>query len=391
MRKKALLIAMCLCMAVLPVGCGNDAESENGQKNVTGTITPTASADNSSEENESAGTITPTASANNSSEENESAGTITPTVLEQKYIDGVTLGTYFGIEVEAATQEEIDQYIEDARAAHVERVAVTDRAVKNGDITIIDYAGFKGEEQFEGGTAEKQELVIGSGQFIDGFEEGLIGAEIGKEVSLNLKFPDDYPSADVAGADVVFKVTVKEIYEEVLPEFNDAFVQKISEYETTEEYRAFVEEDITMQKKYYTVKDEIIASAQFALYPEESIANTADSMRNEYAMYASYYSMDYDTFVSAAFGMTAEQFDAQIEAFAKEIEEERMVFLKIAEAENLVLSDELYQEKAIGLATYYGFETIEEFEAAYTKPVIEESLMLEYALDTCVENAIVIK
>ena len=372
MRKKALLIAMCLCMAVLPVGCGNDAESENGQENVTGTITPTAS-------------------ANNSSTENETAGTITPTVLEQKYIDGVTLGTYFGIEVEAATQEEIDQYIEDARAAHVERVAVTDRAVKNGDITIIDYAGFKGEEQFEGGTAEKQELVIGSGQFIDGFEEGLIGAEIGKEVSLNLKFPDNYPSADVAGADVVFKVTVKEIYEEVLPEFNDAFVQKISEYETTEEYRAFVEEDITMQKKYYTVKDEIIASAQFALYPEESIANTADSMRNEYAMYASYYSMDYDTFVSAAFGMTAEQFDAQINTFAKEIEEERMVFLKIAEAENLVLSDELYQEKAIGLATYYGFETIEEFEAAYTKPVIEESLMLEYALDTCVENAVVIK
>ena len=372
MRKKALLIAMCLCMAVLPVGCGNDAESENNKENVTGTIAPTAS-------------------ANNSSEENESAGTFTPTVLEQKYIDGVTLGTYFGIEVEAATQEEIDQYIADAQAAYVERVAVTDRVVKNGDITIIDYAGFKGEEQFEGGTAEDQELIIGSGTFIDGFEEGLIGAEIGKEVALNLKFPDDYPSADVAGAEVVFKVTVKEIYEEVLPEFNDAFVQKISEYETTAEYRVFAEEDITNQKKYYTVKDEIIANAQFAMYPEESIANTVKSMKSEYEMYASYYSMDYDTFIAAAFGMTATEFDAQIDAFAKEVEEERMVFLKIAEVENLKLSDELYQEKAMELATYYGFTTIEEFEAAYTKPVIEESLVLEYALDTCVENAVVIK
>ena len=373
MRKKALLIAMCLCMAVLPVGCGNDAESENKQENITGTITPTAAAESSS------------------NAENEAAGTITPTVLEQKYIDGVTLGTYFGIEVEAATEEEIDQYIADAQAANVERVAVTDRVVKNGDITIIDYAGFKGEEQFEGGTAESQELIIGSGQFIDGFEEGLIGAEIGKEVSLNLKFPENYPSADLAGADVVFKVTVKEIYEEVLPEFNDAFVQKISECKTTEEYRAFAAEDITNQKKYYTVKDEIIAGAQFALYPEENIANTAKGMKDEYAMYATYYSMDYDTFISAAFGMTAEQFDAQIDAFAKEVEEERMVFLKIAEVENLELSDELYKEKAMELVNYYGFATLEEFEAAYTKPVIEESLMLEYALDTCVENAVVIK
>lgn len=372
MRKKALLIAMCLCMTVLPVGCGNK-ESNNNQENVTGTITPTAVADSSFDA------------------ENETLGTITPTVLDQKYIDGVTLGTYFGIEVEAATEEEIDQYIADAQAANVERVAVTDRAVKNGDITIIDYAGFKGEEQFEGGTAEMQELVIGSGQFIDGFEEGLIGAEIGKEVSLNLKFPENYPSTDLAGADVVFKVTVKEIYEEVVPEFNDAFVQKISEYKTTEEYCAFAEEDITNQKKYYTVKEEIIAGAQFALYPEESIANTAKGMKDEYAMYATYYGMDYDTFITAAFGMTAEEFDAQINAFAKEVEEERMVFLKVAEVENLELSDELYQEKAMELVTYYGFATLEEFEVAYTKPVIEESLMLEYALDTCVENAVVIQ
>ena len=372
MRKKALLIAMCLCMAVLPVaGCGNKTDSENNQNNVSGT--PTTAADSSSDA------------------ENDAAGTITPAVLEQKYIDGVTLGTYFGIKVEAATQEEIDQYIEDAKAANVERVAVTDRAVKDGDITIIDYAGFKGEEQFEGGTATDAELTIGSGMFIEGFEEGLIGAEIGKEVSLNLKFPDDYPSADVAGADVVFKVTVKEIYEEVLPEFNDAFVQKISEYETTVEYLAFVEEDITTQKKYYAVKDTIIADAQFAEYPEESIANTVKSMKSEYETYASYYGMDYDTFISAAFGMTAEQFNAQIDAFAREIEEERMVFLKIAELENMVLSDELYQEKAMELATYYGFTTIEEFEAAYTKPVIEESILLEYALDTCVANAVVVE
>lgn len=370
MRKKALLIAMCLCMAVLPVGCGNK-ESNNNQENVTGT--PTTAADSSSDA------------------ENETAGTVTPTVLDQKYIDGVTLGTYFGIEVEAATQEEIEQYIADAQAANVERVAVTDRVVKNGDITIIDYAGFKGEEQFEGGTAESQELIIGSGQFIDGFEEGLIGAEIGKEVSLNLKFPETYPSADLAGAEVVFKVTVREIYEEVLPEFNDAFVQSISDCQTTDEYRVFAEEDITNQKKYYTVKEEIIAGAQFALYPEESISTTAQGMKDEYALYATYYGMDYDTFITAAFGMTAEQFDAQIEAFAKEIEEERMVFLKIAELENLELSDELYQEMAMELVEYYGFTTLEEFEAAYTKPVIEESLMLEYALDTCVANAVVIK
>lgn len=376
MRKKALLIAMCLCMAILPVGCGNDTKADNNQGDTDVTVT---------------GTVAPTAAGNSSDAKGETPGTVTPTVLDKKYIDGVTLGTYFGIEVEKATQEEIDQYIADARTANVEQVAVTDRAVKNGDITIIDYAGFKGEEQFEGGTAENQELIIGSGSFIDGFEEGLIGAEIGKEVSLNLKFPENYHNADLAGADVVFKVTVKEIYEEQLPEFNDAFVQKISDYKTTKEYRAFAEEDITNQKKYYTVKDEIIANAQFALYPEESITNTANSMRNEYAAYASYYSMDYDTFISYIFGMTAEQFDAQIDAFAREVEEERMVFLKIAQTENMVLSDELYKEKAMELATYYGFATLEEFEAAYTKPVIEESLMLEYALDTCVENAVVIE
>lgn len=373
MRKKALLFAMCLCLAAFSAGCG-DKQTEDELKSsdmITATGTPAPEADGS--------------------EDKEVAGTIKPVVLDQKYVDGVTLGTYFGIEVEAATKEEIEQYIADALAANVERVAITDRAVKNGDITIIDYAGFKGEEQFEGGTATDAELIIGSGSFIDGFEEGLIGAEIGKEVSLNLTFPENYRSEDLAGAEVVFKVTVKEIYEEVTPEFNDAFVQKISEYKTTDEYRAFVKEDITNQKKYYTVKDTIIKNTEFALYPEESIASTANSMKSEYETYASYYGMDYETFVSYVFGMTQEQFDLQIDNFAREVEEERMVFLKIAQTENMTLSDEMYQEKAMELATYYGYATIEEFEADYTKAVIEESLMLEYALDTCVENAIVVE
>ena len=359
MRKKALAVMLCLCMAIVPVGCGKNDTTEGEQSNTTNT---------------------------------GSEGTTTErTTLEQKYVDGVTLGKYYGIEVEAATESEIEEYIAEALAYNTVQTEVTDRAVKDGDITVIDYAGFRGEEQFEGGTATDAELVIGSGLFIEGFEEGLIGAEIGKEVELNLKFPDDYHSEELAGAEVVFKVTVKKILEESEAELNDAFVQSVSDCKTVEEYRNFVKEDITNQKKYYAVRDEVVGNAEFALYPEESIARTSSGMMAQYEMYASAYGMDFDTFLASVFDLTQEQFKTEMDNYARELEEERMAFLKVAQVENLELTEEQYQEQAMTLAQSYGYESIEDFETDYTKEIIMESLLLEFALDNCVQNAVVVE
>ena len=165
----------------------------------------------------------------------------------------VTLGTYKGVEVKKAvievTDEEVEADINRTREMNAKKVEVTDRAIENGDETVIDFEGFVDGVAFEGGKGTDYPLVIGSGAFIPGFEEQIIGKNIGEEFDVNVTFPEEYHAKELAGKPAVFKVTVKSATTKVLPELDDAYVDETTEFSTVAEYREDVKKNILAAKE----------------------------------------------------------------------------------------------------------------------------------------------
>lgn len=161
----------------------------------------------------------------------------------------VTLGDYKGIKLDKVeynvTVDDVQAEIDRARKQAGRRVEVTDRAVENGDIVNLDYSGSADGVKFDGGTAQGQELVIGSGSFIPGFEDGMVGMNVGETKDITVKFPENYHAENLAGKDAVFTVTVNKIEKEELPELNDEFAKEVSKFDTLDEYRADVEKRLT--------------------------------------------------------------------------------------------------------------------------------------------------
>ena len=163
--------------------------------------------------------------------------------------------------VHAVTEEEVTEYLEKLRQANTKTEVITDRAAQDGDEVILDYAGFVGEEQFAGGTAQGQSLTLGSGTFIPGFEEQLVGAEIGAEVDVHVTFPEVYHSADLAGKEAIFKCTIHEIHVKSLYEMDDEFAQNIAGLATLAEMRDALKQQMTAaaeEQAYNRVIDELM-------------------------------------------------------------------------------------------------------------------------------------
>ena len=160
----------------------------------------------------------------------------------------VTLGDYKGIEVPktrvTVKKDEIEEELKKVQEQNAREITIEDRAVKDGDILTIDYSGSVDGVKFEGGTAEDQTLVIGSGAFIPGFEEQLVGKNLNETADINVTFPEEYHAPDLAGKDAVFTVTVKAIKEKELPELDDEFAAEVSEFETLEDYKADIKEKV---------------------------------------------------------------------------------------------------------------------------------------------------
>ena len=178
------------------------------------------------------------------------------------------LGQYKGVEVTkqdtTVTEADLDQRIASILKANPEVTEITDRPAQKGDTVNIDYVGMKDGEAFDGGTAEGYDLELGSGVFIDGFEDGLIGANTGEERSLNLTFPEDYANADLAGQAVVFDVTVNKIEEKKNAVLDDAFVQRVSDFSTVDEFKADTMETLQKEKEQSAaqqVEDDAFAAA----------------------------------------------------------------------------------------------------------------------------------
>lgn len=311
----------------------------------------------------------------------------------------VTLGMYKGVEVEktdvAVTDEEVDAAIDRERENNARMISVEDRAVRDGDMTVIDYEGFVDGESFEGGKDEDYPLTIGSGTFIAGFEEQLIGAELDKEVEVNVTFPEDYQASELAGKPAVFKCIVKEIREKELPELDDEFASEVSEFDTLAEYREDVKKNLTERKeaeakaaKEEKVVEAIIADAKMDI-PEAMLATQQRSMADDFAQRIRMQGITIDQYFQFT-GLTREAFLEQLKPQAEERIKSRLVLEAVAKAENLEASDEEYTAEIKKMAEAYQMDEdkITEMIGEFEQKSIKEDICIRKALELAVESAV---
>ena len=233
----------------------------------------------------------------------------------------VTLGKYKGVKVDkvdtSVTDAEIDEAIEKERENNARSINVTDRPVKDKDDTIIDFDGYVDGVAFAGGKGENYPLTIGSGAFIPGFEEQLIGKNIGEECEVNVTFPEDYHAEDLAGKAAVFKCVVKEIKEKELPELDDEFASEVSEFDTLKEYKEDIKKNLSEKKiknaqdaKEEAVVDAIIADAKMEI-PDAMLETQQRQMIEEFAQKIKQQGLSFDQYLQFT-GMSTDKFMDQV-------------------------------------------------------------------------------
>ena len=310
--------------------------------------------------------------------------------------DYVTLGEYKGIEVSVdapvVTDEYLDSYIDYVLQSNMVTTEITDRPVEEGDIVNIDYEGKIDGVAFDGGTAQGYDLTIGSGTFIDGFEDGLIGAETGETVDVNVTFPENYQGEEVAGKDSVFTVTVNSISVETLPELTDEFVQGLDVgVNTVEEYRQYAY-DLLMEEEQAThdsnaeiaVLEAVMAGSQIQDPPEDMTNRYYNRIIDNMTYYASLYGYDLETFLS----MQGTSEDA-IRESAAQAGQEIIVMQAIADAEGLSVTNEELDAEIETNAGSLGYDDVEEYRASLDVEGYREYMMSEKVLNFLLENAVV--
>lgn len=303
----------------------------------------------------------------------------------------VTLGEYKGLKVDKAslevTAEEIEKEIETERERNARTIEVTDRAVADKDMVTLDFEGFVDGEAFDGGKGTDYPLTIGSGAFIPGFEDQLIGAEIGKEVEVNVKFPEDYQAENLAGKDAVFKCTVHTIKAKELPELDDEFASEVSECDTLEEYRVEVENKIkerkekeARQKKEDQAVDQAIENAQMEI-PKPMLDLQVRQMADDFARRMQQQGLSMEQYFQFT-GMTAERMMAELQPQAEKRIKTRLVLEEIVKAENIEVSDERMDEEVQKMADAY------QMEVDKLKELMGDSEMEQIKKDIAVQDAV---
>ena len=310
----------------------------------------------------------------------------------------VKLGKYKGIEVgkmdTEVTDEEVDAEIDRQREQNARTIEVTDRAVQDKDIVTLDFDGYVDGEAFQGGKGTDYPLTIGSGAFIPGFEEQLIGFEIGKEGEVNVKFPEDYQAENLAGKDATFKCTVKAIKAKELPELTDEYASDISEFDTLAEYKEDIKKKLTEKKtanEKSRIEDEVVRAviedADMEL-PEAMIETQQRQMVNEFAQRLQMQGMNMDQYLQYT-GGSVDQMLTQVKPQAIERIKSRLVLEAVAAAENIEVSEEDIEAEFTKMATQYRMEAdkIKELMGDAEKKQMKEDIAVQKAADFLVENA----
>ena len=360
--KRKVIAALLLGMAITVTGCSGNTTKD------TDTTTEAAS-DASSE-----------TTADSSSE--SEAATEAAERPDYKALDYVKLGDYKGLEVTLAsidvTDEEVEQQVETNLNNNDKSEEIKEGTVENGDVANIDYDGKL------------------NGKAFDGFEDGLIGKKIGDTVDLNLTFPKDYSSTDLAGKEVVFTVKINSVKR--APKLTDKLAAEISnnEYKTAEAYNNYIKEDLENTKKEnqhnQELNDLVALAYQNATvndYPQEMIDYQLEQVTSYYKSYADQYGMEYADFLEQQVGMTEEEFVKKMTETVKQSLGQEMVLRAIAETEGVEISDEKFQEKASEYAAQMGSTDVDAFISQYGKSTIMASILQDEAVEILEKNAVV--
>lgn len=305
---------------------------------------------------------------------------------------------YKGVEIEAVSAEVTDEDIEKEiadMAKRNSRMVEVDRPAQDGDMVLIDYEGWVGDEQFEGGTAERQPLKLGSGTFIPGFEEQLIGAVKDEQRDVKVTFPEDYHAEDLAGKEAVFKCKVHEIKEQELPEINDEFVKDVSEFDTLDELRADTREKLEKSKAEQaenSMKNSVIEAVFNANdfdVPDPLVEQEIDSQMGQFDQQLRAQGMDLETYMKYL-DKNPSEFRDEIRDEARKKVKTQMIVTAVAEQEGFEASEEEISEELEKMAQQYGMEKDKLLSVIGPQNVsmIGGDIKVRKAVDFMYENAV---
>lgn len=310
----------------------------------------------------------------------------------------VTLGEYKGLEVEksevAVSEEEVDKEVDKERESNARMIDIDDRAVENGDMIKLDFEGFVDGVAFAGGKGEDYPLTIGSGSFIPGFEEQLVGAEIGKDVEVNVTFPENYQAEELKGKAAVFKCKVNEIKVKELPEADDEFAKDVSEFDTLAEYRDDIRAKL-LEKKEQEAKREkenkVVAKAvenATMEIPDAMINDQVRRMADDFTRRIESQGISMEQYMQFT-GMTADKMLEQMKPEALKRIQNSLVLEAIAKAENIEISDERLDEELTKMAEQYKMEVekLKELMGDYEKDQMKNDLAIQAAVELITDAA----
>ena len=308
----------------------------------------------------------------------------------------VKLGKYKGIELEKVEHKimakDVNAELERMAEKNARLISVEDGAVKEKDIAVIDFEGFVDGVAFEGGKAENHELEIGSKTFIPGFEDQVIGMKVDEEKDINVKFPDEYFSAELAGKDATFKVKLHEIKRKELPKIDDEFAKDVSEFDTLKELKDSVKEKLQTEsdnKAKYELEENAIKAVCAATdieIPSGMIETEIDNMMKDIETRLSYQGLKLDQYLQMV-GKSEEDMRKEYEEQAKTSVKSRMVLEAIVKAEKLEASEEEISEKIKEMAENYGKKAEELKDNEHLINYIKENMAVEKAIKFVVDNA----
>lgn len=316
----------------------------------------------------------------------------------------IQLGEYKGLSVkkasDEATEEEINASIDRELNKNAEMVLKETGVLENKDTAVFDFSGSVDGEKFEGGTSENYELVIGSGQFIPGFEEQMVGLKAGDEKDIHVTFPNDYHEAKLAGKEAVFAIKLHEVKQRVVPTLSDDFVKDLNleGINTVEEYKAHVKADLEKEKKERNANqvsnlaiEQATANATFEV-PEEMVKEESERLMENSTRQIKQYGLDFDTYLQYM-GKTKEDYEKELDAEALRTVRSQLVIEAIAKAENLQATPEEVEAKYLEIVEQYKSQnvTLEQAKAAIPSSAVTEEVLFRKAIDLIVSNVKIVE
>lgn len=377
MKKRAIMISMLLVMALSVTGCSQKTATKDKDTKTEETAKTDDAEDTESDNTEDTSEDTPT-----------TAELMAGIDVEKC----VTLGDYKGVTVEktiqSVTDEDVQNEIDNALANYPVEV---DQAAKEGDTVNIDYVGKIDGEEFDGGSDQGADLKLGSGKFIDGFEDGLIGARKGETRTLNLTYPEDY-TQDLAGKAVEFTVTVNAV-KEPLSEPTDQWVaDNIEGYDNLADYKAGIRseqeesnEQTAENQVRYAAWTQVIDNCTINEYPETLVEVGKKLYEQQVETYAKYAGMELDAYIESS-GLTQEEYQSNMEEYGKNVAAQALVCQAICDKEGFAIGDDDYQKALQDMLTEYGC-TEDELIQTYGQDNVEQSIMLNRVSNLILENA----